>query len=366
MKIKGHLLLLAILALLMVIRCEEPTEKEDADDITTGSWTMLGSENISEGEIWEFEIALTSDGIPYVVYKTYPGKEIFVKRFNGSSWEMLGEGNLAETTGDYPDIALAPDGTPYVAFQDEGISEEITVMRYEGGAWEAVMERGFSPSDGSNPDIEIASNGTPVVAFSDYGGGGVLVYGFNGTEWGPIGSYGLDGYGDPQLVINSDDQLYVLRASTWEADLYHFDGTTWNTIGAHNLGYTNGEDIEGMILELDSDDTPHVLFQNDDGFLTMLAWNGSSWADVSDPFYTEAEYGAYPEDVVFDEDNHIYVALDDDAYANFTAYNGSEWSRLGEPNLSEVGHIRLAHNSPGGLYAAIQDYDDLLNVYHFE
>ena len=364
MNLKLRYLLIACLALFMLVACEEATDDEDAtDDITTGDWSLVGAQNITGGEVRDFGIAMTPAGTPYLIYQDWDTDEILVKTLSGNTWETVGSGNLAETTGDQPDIAIAPDGTPYVAFQDEGISDEITVMRYTNGAWEAAGERGLSPSDGSNPDLVFASDGRAVVAFNS--NEGVLVYGFNGSEWGPLG-VPLSGYGEPQLAIDGSDQLYVLRANDWDSDLYKYDGTRWDTVGTHNFGLPEHAAMDGCILGLDAAGTPHVVFRNDDDSMTMLVWNGSTWDAVASPFFTTSEYGPWPEDMLIDDQGHVYVALEDDSYANFMAYNGSEWSQLEFENTLEIGYIRFAKNDAGGLYAAIVDYDDLLNVYHYE
>ncbi len=356
------------LVMMLFVACEESNPEDDPGDTATGEWTLVGTSNFLNKSVSDVEIALANDGTPYVVYQLYDNDEIRVQRFSGTAWEAVGSDNLAQTTGDQPDMIIAQDGTPYVTFQDEDVSDEITVMKYTNGAWEVIGERGISPSDGSNPDIVISSEGVPVVAFYGWAVGAAWVYGYNGSTWGPVGTSHISGYGEePQLVIDSNDQLYLMRSSGNETDLYTYEGSSWDAVGAHTFGLVDEASwIESVILELDSGMNPVVTFSNPEESLTTLSWNGSEWVGIASPYYTDSEYGAFPEDMVIDDQDNIYVALEDDSYANFMMYDGNDWSRLGTQNLSEVVHMRLVQNTSGGLFVAIIDYDDLLSVYHFE
>ncbi len=99
-----------------------------------GSWQPVGSPGFSAREVIYTSIALSGDDTPYVVYQNYSSagsvSSASVMTFDGSDWQPVGTSLGLGGVAHDPDMALASDGTPYVIFLGPWNNWKLTVMRF--------------------------------------------------------------------------------------------------------------------------------------------------------------------------------------------------------------------------------------------
>jgi len=216
---------------------------EEWEEVGSGSATGGGISSNS-GSSESPSVAVAPDGTPYVAWEDYSSgnDEIYVRRWNGSNWEEVGSGSasgggISNSGGsESPSLAIAGDGTPYVAWRG---GREIYVRRWNGSSWEEVgvgsaSGGGISDSGKSeSPSLAIAPDGRPYVAWQDgyivcvaavycqavqY----IYVRRWNGSNWEEVGSGSASGEGisnsgwswTPSLAVAPDGTPYVAWAET--------------------------------------------------------------------------------------------------------------------------------------------------------
>ena len=135
------------------------------------NWNLVGSENISGGNVTFNDIKVDNNNVPYVVYRDHANFSLTtVKKFNGTSWELVGTAGFGGAGGADTDQLLVFDNnnTPYVSIR-EGIypNESISVLKFNGTAWVYVGNQKFAPLRSGYSSIAIDNNNVPYVSYSD-------------------------------------------------------------------------------------------------------------------------------------------------------------------------------------------------------
>ncbi len=276
-------------------------------------------------------LALDSAGNPNVAWSA--GNEIYFERWNGSSWEELaGSGSGGGVSNNatysyYPSLALDSSDNPVLAWSDGSSTlagKDIYVRRWNGSSWAELASSatagGISncTSTCRHPEVVIDSSDNPVVAWV-YSNRGIMLRVWSGTSWDaldtsatePVGlcsicdgtSVTVLGHGgslpvqSPGLRLDSSDQPVV----TWSAyksgmgaDVYleAWDGSAWAGIGGSETGTainTHAGNAYTPRLVLDSSDNPIVAWeQNYMGIgaatiseIVLKQWTGSAWAEMA-------------------------------------------------------------------------------------
>ncbi|MDD4290479.1 MAG: hypothetical protein PHH83_04425 [Patescibacteria group bacterium] len=284
------------------------------------AWTYVGQPRFTNAGSTNFQsLAIDNNNVPYVAFidSTDQPSGVSVMKFNGSFWEDVGGiHGLSTSTANAPSLTISNNNVPYVAYTDFSVPEfviRLRVKKFNGSFWEDVGAPGnsFGGVSGYTRSIGIDNNNVPYVALHDYNYK-VTVIKFNGSSWEIVG------------------------------------------IGGFSLGTVNQ-----ISLAIDNNNVPYVAYMdfssNDNGRITVMKFNGSSWEDVGVPKFTSEFAQNYS--LAIDNNNVPYVAYADSAY-NFKItvmkFNGTAWEVVGTPGFSAVdtSNISLAIDNNNVPYVA--------------
>ncbi len=369
----------------------------------------------SEGESSEPSMAIAPDGTPYVAWQDGDiwGREIFIRRWNGTEWEEVGAGSASgggisqtdDSVSNSPSLAIASNGTPYVAWYEWISSEddEVYVRRWNGTAWVEVgtgsaSGGGISNNNGwsGEPSLAIAPDGKPAVAWPDDSSGNDEIYllRWSGTAWVEVGlnsagrGSGISrNQGDsdsPCLALTPNGTPYVAWEDWSEGDLEiyvrRWNGTAWVEVGAGSAsggGVSNNEGVSGEpSLAIAPDGTPYLAWSDDSsesGEIYVRRWNGTAWVEVGagsasgGGVSNNAGWSGEPSLAIAPNGN-LYIAWRDDSSGNDEIYvrrwNGTAWVEVGAGSANGggisndegwSGEPSLAIAPNGNLYIAWHD-----------
>ena len=221
------------------------------------AWETVGTAGFSADAASYISIAINSNGIPYVAYKdfgTSGNGGITVKKFNGTVWETVGSEGFSGSYIFYTDIAINSNGTPYVVYSSGGSINKPTVKKFDGNDWVTVGNPAFSTSYVGSTCIAINSNDIIYVGYSDGGSSDkatVMSFNDGANIWAVVGIAGFS-TGDvysPSIAINNTDTPYVVYSddgNSLKATAMKFNGTAWVPVGNANgfsVSYTAFTDI---------------------------------------------------------------------------------------------------------------------------
>lgn len=107
------------------------------------NWTIIGVESFTTNVGSGYSFRVASDGTPYVSYFDNTHLNISVQKFNGLVWEFVGIPIPLDSGGE-TEIAIDSNGIPYVVYTDGENLNKATVQKFNGSQWEIVGEVGFS------------------------------------------------------------------------------------------------------------------------------------------------------------------------------------------------------------------------------
>ncbi len=231
-------------------------------------WETVGNAGFSEGSINSSStIATAIDGnnIPYAAYRdSSHSNKATVMKFNSAdnNWSVVGTAGFSEGGVYNVDIVLDSNNIPYVAYQDEENSNEVTVMKFTG-TWGMVGYAGFS-NFASYVELAIDSNDVPYVVYGD-AFDTVSVMKFDALSWvyvGPedISTNGMANYAS--LALDDDDTPYVSFADgsdNYKATVMKFAGANWFNVGT--VGFSDGFVVDTDIAI--SDKSIYVLYDDE-------------------------------------------------------------------------------------------------------
>jgi hypothetical protein len=203
---------------------------------TTGNgWASTGMTGIANMEtIYNVNIAVGSDNIPYIVYlDDENGNKVTVKKLNesGSGWDLVGESGVSSGAGVGPYIALTSQNIPYVVYH-EGPLYKPTVKKFTGMGWEVVGTSQFL-TNVYKTRIAIDNNDVPYISYYDgsttTSADRISVKKYNGTSWVTVGGEGFtaapnsNGFADPILAFNPNN-VPVIICATYGLYVKYFGG----------------------------------------------------------------------------------------------------------------------------------------------
>ena len=115
----------------------QTTGKASVMKFVNGAWTAVGSASFSAGTASCTSLVLDKDGVPYVAYtegkhiSSVHGKTVTVMKFVNDTWTVVGIEGFSAGEVAYTSLALDKDGVPYVAYGDKGNDGKATVMKYD-------------------------------------------------------------------------------------------------------------------------------------------------------------------------------------------------------------------------------------------
>ena len=190
----------------------------------SGVWSQLGAQNASGENVSNVtKIAVSSTGIPYILYATTSNRPVVKKYINGA-WGLVGNSAFSDgNIGSY-DLGLGPDNEPWVAYSDVTRGEKATVMRYTTGIATEIFQS-ITPSTISLR----GQNGQPIV----WNSSGFITSNFTGTP-----SYSITPALPSGLQLNPTTGVITGTPMTSELD------------DLYTISATNGREIAISILRL--------------------------------------------------------------------------------------------------------------------
>lgn len=225
------------------------------------NWPTVGG-SIGVGLVYEPGLAFSPDGTPHIVYYyNVNGYELKarVRKLVGNTWTPVGVDGISAGNIAHPSLAFAPDGSAYVAFQDYENASKCTVLRFDGSAWALVGAAGFSDGEIEFTSVVVAPDGTPYVAFKDFvhGGGGTVMR-YSGGVWATVGAPGIYDceISSVNLAIAADGVPWVCCYAferRHAPSVRRFDGTAWVAQGYADVGTAGA-------LVFAPDGTPYIAW----------------------------------------------------------------------------------------------------------
>ncbi len=143
------------------------------------SWQQVGAAGFSTGEANYTSLALDNSDTPYIAYTDYRGygnsaNKANVMKFDGNNWVQVGTAGFSAGEAYGTNLALDSNGTPYIAYKDGANSDKESVMKFDGDNWVQVGAAGFSAGTVFSVTISLAldSNDTPYIGYKDNGNSG--------------------------------------------------------------------------------------------------------------------------------------------------------------------------------------------------
>ncbi len=236
---------------------------------TKAQWEQVGSSGFSHDKLKHQDIAINSQGTPYVFYTTttigVSNNTARIMKYNGTAWETVGQEDI---TSDCPDcwcacepyIEIDDQDNIYIAYRDIQSSDYYNnyVKKYNNDLdeWETIGE--FQVSGDlyiTNTAFCLDKTGTPYIAYSDLYNTNtrqfVKKYTEDGT-WKTLANTPItDEYGAYNLSITADDSNNIWAAygsqltndCLLEVKMYDVGTNSWELIGqdisADNIDFSD-------------------------------------------------------------------------------------------------------------------------------
>jgi len=308
-------------------------------------WQTLG-----EGLHYGFTPCITIDhnDTPYVAY-TYSNQPSVMK-YNGSSWEYVGNANF--TTGVWAsfNLAINSQGIPYVAYQEDSSHGYLaTSMAYNGiDTWEVVGQQGFGGVTGeSTYDVSLAidNDDIPHVIYSkkDYSTFNYMAivyrYAYGSWSYDSAVSSADEGARSDIITVAKNNVIYIAYKSGKNSNKLtvkrkQSGSYGWSLVGSS--GFSVGG-VDYISLATDSNSIPYVAFQDisENSKATVMKYNdnNNTWTIVGQAGFTPGS--AKDISLAIDGSDTLYIAYATNEPGDISVmkYNGSDWVNVGNANF---------------------------------
>jgi len=304
-------------------------------------WQSVGDTGFSEAAVYGNDIAIDSEGTPYVLYENQSDPATLVVMTyheSNASWEPLG-GTILEG-GSLYDAAFMLDSndTPYVAYIDGNNNAQLSVYRYDGSNW--VQLGAFNDIEVDEVKIAFDSHNTPYIIYADMISTVYVVKYIDGNDsWQSVGStiFSEDA-ANPVLAFDSNDTLYVAHKNYnpqgGYLSTYHDANNSWSVVGATPFSVTS---LSSLDLAFDSHDTPYVVYvdYNQGAKATVMHYSEGSWQVLGSSGFTTKTYSTQIAVSSDDTPYVMYTDADDDYKAYMMRFDGESWVEVGSDGVSE-------------------------------
>ncbi len=319
------------------------------------SWYTLGTAGISDGLVYHVNLAIASDGTPYVGYiDNANGNKVTVMKYDGSSWVAVGTKGFSASSAMYLCMTMASNGTLYVAYQDGANSNKVTVQKFNGTNWVVVGAAGFSAGSATDIQIAVNSSGTPYVGFADGANSGkpTAMY-FDGSFWNILGTAGVTPLspGDQDFCLSNDGvPHFALRYLNGKASVMNFvDSRTpkWDYVGSPSFSSSTAYFIK---IAFSPSNVPYVVYV--DSRVTVMKDSSNWWVPVGSNISKAG--GASQSYLAFASDGTPYVTYTESGYMVVKKYDGTSWQFVGTATITNTStdYPVVAINSNGIPYEA--------------
>lgn len=292
---------------------------EQWGELGEGSATGIGISEIDGASAPD--LAITSDGIVFVVWGHRFEGPIYAKQWDGLVWNDVGNNSSSqlgisglEGESAWPIITLDQADRPYVAWAHR-LNNEHTffVTMFDGQHWQTLGEDSISPTATSKtkghaliPEMDISIDGTPYLVWDSEGQ--TFVSYWDGNQWQPINQ--------PEIRIPLSRRFsnYSIGATNLVADLQ----------GGFFLTFEGS--IESKYYDV-------YILQFNDGKWSLVDQDSTPNLSASDPNNTKLGGHSWSADIAVNQANVPIVAWEDQRNGFpeiFVSYwNGKEWVLIG-------------------------------------
>lgn len=182
------------------------------------TWVTVGVLGVSASTAWYPSLAFDSNNNLYLAYRdgsTTPGRAATVKKFDGTTWTTVGTTGFSAGVVWDINIAIDNNNVPYVIYQDDVNNKKSTVKKFNGTSWITVGVIGFSEDIASSNNIAFDRNNNLYASFKKINSitnlsNGVLMK-FDGTSWIKLAStFSNQGQSDYiSLLIDKNNIPYI-------------------------------------------------------------------------------------------------------------------------------------------------------------
>ncbi len=322
----------------------------------SANWEFVGAPSISAAGGICCQIAVASDGTPYVSFQDQSTGDIraSVLRFQGGGWSYVGAPRTASVgQAWYNKLALAANGQLYLTCRDYAAGGRLSLRRFDAGAnaWFSVGPNGSSPGEAHWTDVAVGPNGEPVVIFADRTTSpidGATAMRYRAGNWYFLGTFGFSGStaSFPSIAVDggnaiyagfSDVNYYDAGTGTGRASVKRFDELTgtWNFVGAPGF---SPEGASNMTLAIDRNGAPWIAYYVWHSRIVVMRFDGSAWQRVGvsgsglDRPEVQTEGWRQWLSLDFDSQDAPYVSYqrwDDGNRAAVRRFDGSDWVPVG-------------------------------------
>ena len=236
-------------------------------------------------------LALDSDGYPHITYRHNifgVGKNLRYAYKDVYGWHIEVVDDEFQFQGSYCSIALDSQDHPHIAYSKYIPTEYADYLSYahwDGSQWliETVEEMGYAAYFTS---IAVDSQDHPHIAYPIINH--VHYAHWNGTDW-VIEDVDFC-HGDVSLCLDSQEYPHITYSGMNKLNYARWNGSEWK------IEVVCDEGILGdfkVLLDLDSEDKPHILCDEWTNHETWYIWFGDPLTDITlDHFSAHAEGSA--------------------------------------------------------------------------
>ena len=317
------------------------TSNTEAVKAVNAVWTSVGQQlpslRMQQSNIVSLAFTNINFARPYLAYVGSNGKAQ-VNSFNGSSWQSVSSNpDVSDGAASFLSLVFnAVDNKPYLAYSNGSNGGPFVLKMFNGSSWVNIT----NPTHTGSYDVgtQLAfnpANNQPYIVYSNvdnsYKAG---VQFFNGY-WSLVGGWEFTPPNAqyPRLAFNpANNQPYIAYPDCsahapdgCKMELMAFNGSSW--------GYIGGKDFSSSVTSSDISfvfnpviNQPTVMFWKS-GKLTIIRYNGSSWATLVSPSIGNANTAVM---AINPADSSLYIATNNDLFK----YNGNTWDKVGSGTIA--------------------------------
>lgn len=259
-----------------------------------------------------------------------------------------------------PSLAVDSFGNPHIAWEE---NEEILYKYREGGAWKTKKNLNISNTSlkSYNPSIDVDSKNNPHIAWSERQSNNKddIYY----TYWNPEADGGNGDWvvknninisnntGDSRqcdLTLDSKDNPHIVwhddTGGNYDIYYIYWNAANNNWSSVENIS-SNSEDSALASLALDSNDNPHITWQDTSGIsgnydIYYKYWDGIQWSVVITIISNDSDISTVA-NLVLDSLNYPHISWESRQNAwpgeiYYKYWDGSDWEIKGSLNISNT------------------------------
>jgi len=329
----------------------ESSGKISVKQFINDEWVYVGSPSFSGQYADRLTITSDKNYTPYIIFSDNDhGRKTTVMRFQNDAWEVVGSAGFSANSSYDNAIAVNDEGSIYVAVRDADNSSKHTVYHYVNEAWEVVGVSGISENNTNTMHLKLDSNSIPYVAYTEYDSNTGTTTGsvkrFSNNTWEYVGTPSFTGptYSNMSFDLDSNNTPYVLfnNNSNSTLSVVKYINDTWEPVGTNTITEYN---TSYFAISVNENNDPVVVFQNQQSKITVRQLVNETWETVGAEDFISDNVYVYGQPNITITNDTIYTSLQGDDFMmghstpTVYQYSNDEWSTAGENTGIGQGHL---------------------------